>query len=385
MGWIREEAKRRQVSAAIEQAEPQSSENPTLFSPKQEAQWNRIRANLNLAEENSQAGMIVPELGRFRGVTRKLARLVARGLLYVARVVTNSQRKFNIAALASVRDLHYVFRQWEQTKHEQLEQDRRTLVDLIVRCRKLEQQVTDLNTSLGEAVQPTPVVAQTPAARPDLDALYLAFEERFRGNRDVVKERLKVYLPLLHNSTVGRDNTPILDIGCGRGEWLELLRDEGFNSRGIDASPTMVDLSRQLGLKVDQTDAVAHLRSLPDASLGGVTGFHIIEHLPLEILIALLDETVRVLKPGGLALFETPNPENILVGSHDFYLDPTHIKPLPSLQVHFLAEQRGLSRVEIFHLNPPPAEKRLSGSEIAERFNHHFYGPRDYAVIGWRL
>jgi O-antigen chain-terminating methyltransferase len=127
------------------------------------------------------------------------------------------------------------------------------------------------------------------------------------------------------------------------------------------------------------------LRTLPDNCLGGVTGFHIIEHLPLETLIELLDETVRVLRPGGLALFETPNPENILVGSHDFYLDPTHLKPLPSLQVQFLAEYRGLSRVEVLHLNPPPAEKRLSGSEVAERFNHHFYGPRDYAVIGWKL
>jgi hypothetical protein len=152
--WIRQEVTRHQDTLpAAERASAGPNEMP--FSPKQEAQWNRIRANLNLAEENAQAGTIVPELGRFRGVTRKLARFAARGLLYLARVITNSQRKFNVAVLASVRDLHFILRQWEQTEHVKPDLDRQALADLMERCGKLERQIDELRARL-DSDQRTP-------------------------------------------------------------------------------------------------------------------------------------------------------------------------------------------------------------------------------------
>jgi hypothetical protein len=102
-------------------------------------------------------------------------------------------------------------------------------------------------------------------------------------------------------------------------------------------------------------------------------------------LFATLDTTVRVLKPGGMAIFETPNPENVLVSSYSFYLDPTHRHPLPSHMVKFMVEARGLCRVEVMYLHPsdePRVEE--AGLDVAKRFNDYFYGPRDYAVIGWK-
>jgi hypothetical protein len=160
VAWIRQEVVRQQAVLPPSKREPavlpgaSVDPNQKHFSLKQEAQWNRIRASLHLAEENAQAGTIVPELGRFRGITRKLARLVARGILYLGRVFTNSQRKFNIAALASVRDLHNVFRQWEQTEHEQSALDRQALADLRERCGKLERQIADLRARLESDQRP---------------------------------------------------------------------------------------------------------------------------------------------------------------------------------------------------------------------------------------
>jgi len=217
-----------------------------------------------------------------------------------------------------------------------------------------------------------------------LDALYVSFEDRFRGTRADIKENVKVYLPYIKAVNAGTYDSPLLDIGCGRGEWLELLKENGLKAIGVDINSVFVNQCRERKLEVVENDAILYLRSLPDSSIGALTGLHIVEHLPFETLIKLLDETTRVLKAGGVAIFETPNPENILVGSCNFYLDPTHRKPLPSSMMKFMAEARGLSRVEILNLHPVTEEKRLSGSDVADRFNEYFYGPQDYAVIGYK-
>ena len=213
-----------------------------------------------------------------------------------------------------------------------------------------------------------------------LDAFYVALEDEFRGSREEIRNRLKVYLPLVE--AVG--NHPIVDLGCGRGEWLELLHESGYVSTGVDLNRVMIEQCQAKGIEIVESDLVAYLQSLPDASVGAVTGFHVIEHLPFEVLIQLFDETVRVLRSGGVAIFETPNPENLLVGCCNFYLDPTHQHPLPSQLTQFVARSQGLSAVEILYLHPSAEFQKVPKDAIAQRFGDYFYGAQDYAVIGYK-
>jgi len=218
-----------------------------------------------------------------------------------------------------------------------------------------------------------------------LDAFYFAFEERFRGSREEINERLEVYLPRLREAQIAPVDSLILDLGCGRGEWLELLRDNGYRARGIDLNRVVIEQCQSRGLEVVEGDVIAYLQSMPDESVAVITGFHIIEHLPFEILVKLLNEAFRVLRHRGLVIFETPNPANVLVGSCNFYFDPTHRNPLPSLMTQFLGQYCGFAEVEILNLNPSTETAICEDSEIAKRFNECFYGPMDYAIIGYKL
>jgi 2-polyprenyl-3-methyl-5-hydroxy-6-metoxy-1,4-benzoquinol methylase len=217
-----------------------------------------------------------------------------------------------------------------------------------------------------------------------LDAFYASFDEQFRGAREGIKERLKVYLPFVNRVNVDLPDAPVLDIGCGRGEWLELIKEEGLRAEGVDSNTVLAEQCRDSGLTVANEDLNEHLAKVPDNSLGAVTGFHIVEHLPIERLVDLLNETMRVLKPGGVVIFETPNPRNVLVGTCNFYFDPTHRNPIPSEVLKFLLESRGFSDIEVLPLNPSDERPVAGDSEVARRFNEYFYGPMDYGIVGWK-
>jgi SAM-dependent methyltransferase len=215
-----------------------------------------------------------------------------------------------------------------------------------------------------------------------LDALYVSLEDRFRGERSEVKENFKTYLPYLKEAGI---TSAILDIGCGRGEWLELLQEEGIEAKGIDNNRSMIDKCEASGLQVVCANAIDYLRSLADESIGAVTSFHLIEHLEFDILLKMIEEIIRTLKPGGLLILETPNPENALVGSCNFYLDPTHRKPLPSELMQFLLEARGFVDVEVITLHPLLAGRIAGDTELTQRFNDIFYGPMDYAILARKI
>jgi O-antigen chain-terminating methyltransferase len=213
----------------------------------------------------------------------------------------------------------------------------------------------------------------------DFDGFYIEFEDRFRGSRDDVKRLQEVYLDYVRMAGAGTSASPILDVGCGRGEWLELLRERSYVGRGVDRNRVMIAGNRERGLDVVDSDALAYLASLPDDSVGMVTGFHVIEHLPFEGLVRLFDECRRVLRAGGCAVFETPNPENLVVGSYTFHFDPTHRHPLPPQMTEFLAWQRGFAEVEIVRLHPRPEPG--SDQVLLDRW---FRSPTDYAVVAWK-
>lgn len=179
---------------------------------------------------------------------------------------------------------------------------------------------------------------------------YRAFEDRHRGSRDSIQKRQSAYLAFLRPLAQLLPSAMLADIGCGRGEWLELVRSEGWAAQGVDLDEGMLCACRDLGLDVRQEDALSYLQGLPDASVAVVSAFHVAEHLPFDVLQAVTVEALRVLRPGGLLILETPNPENLVVGSSGFYMDPTHTRPLPPLLLSFLPEFVGFSRVKTLRL-----------------------------------
>jgi SAM-dependent methyltransferase len=214
--------------------------------------------------------------------------------------------------------------------------------------------------------------------------VYQAFEAEFRGDPAVVSQRAEAYLPIITSVSAGIPEFPVLDIGCGRGEWLQLLRDRGLAARGVDSNPTFTAHIRALGLEVVEGDAIEYLATAAVSSAGAVTAFHIVEHLEINALLGLVREAYRVVRPGGVVIFETPNPENLVVGSCSFYQDPTHRRPIPPPTLSFYLRHAGFSNVTVtslapLNLVPGPVSDALK--PIVDRFNMG----QDYAVIGYKL
>jgi SAM-dependent methyltransferase len=218
------------------------------------------------------------------------------------------------------------------------------------------------------------------------EGFYVAFEDRFRGARDDVKRRVAVYLPLVRAAGAGTREAPILDIGCGRGEWLDLLREHELVACGVDLNEVAVAGCRARGLDVLQANAIEHLRRRPPDSLGAVSAIHVIEHLPFAQQIELFDEARRVLRPGGIVIFETPNPENLVVGACGFYYDPTHIKPLPPEPFRVILESRGFERVNVIRLHPDSRAPDLGDNpdELTRLVAERLFGPQDFALVGFK-
>jgi 2-polyprenyl-3-methyl-5-hydroxy-6-metoxy-1,4-benzoquinol methylase len=216
-----------------------------------------------------------------------------------------------------------------------------------------------------------------------LDAMYLTFEDRFRGTREDIKERLKTYLPYIEQAAEKNLDASLLDLGCGRGEWLELLKERGYKAQGIDLNRVMTHQCTELGLDVIEADAIEFLIKQKENTYSVITGFHIVEHLPLKALIALLDEARRVLIPGGMIILETPNPENLIVGSCNFYTDPTHRTPIPPNPLKFFVEQRGFVDILIVRLHKVK-EVLPTGQALIDEVIQRYNMEQDYAIIGYK-
>ena len=191
-----------------------------------------------------------------------------------------------------------------------------------------------------------------------MDTFYKQFEDRFRGSRELIFDRLKIYLPLIYPLKDIYPEAGVIDLGCGRGEWLELLLQNGFRTHGVDTDECMLAEARLHGVSVEKEEALIFLKKLPDNSVSLVTGMHVAEHMPFPLLYEVIKQAHRVLKPAGLLILETPNPENMAVASNSFYMDPTHIRPLPPPLLSFIAESLGFRRTTIFRLNGDPVDEK---------------------------
>lgn len=272
---------------------------------------------------------------------------------------------------------------WLELKHyaegELAQKLQRTRMELVLQERRLTLLLEEARRRLPERLERDQLDRMVVEKDHLLDWFYSSLEDQFRGTSEEIKGKLKFYLPILSGAGI---ETDILDLGCGRGEWLEVLKEAGLTARGIDLNRVMIEQCMQRGLEAFAAEAIPYLRGLADNSLNCVTAFHLAEHLPLEDLIRLFDEIIRTLRPGGLVILETPNPENLLVGSCNFYLDPTHRNPIPSETLRFLVESRGFCRLDVFKLHPVLLKKLKGTDELTQHFNEYFFGPQDYAVVG---
>ncbi|WP_261373583.1 class I SAM-dependent methyltransferase, partial [Yersinia rohdei] len=182
------------------------------------------------------------------------------------------------------------------------------------------------------------------------DSFYSEFEKIHRGSRELIKSRLVAYRDFYLPLAEIYPNSNTCDLGCGRGEWLELLNEAGFKTEGIDLDEGMLSYCRDLNLNVRQQDVIQYLQSLDDNSVSLVSTFHLVEHIGFENVKLLVQEALRILKPGGLLIIETPNCENIIVSTNTFHLDPTHVMPIPNQLLSFLTDYSGFKRSKVIRL-----------------------------------
>jgi SAM-dependent methyltransferase len=245
--------------------------------------------------------------------------------------------------------------------------------------RELEERLARLERRgehAGSGVAAPITVAAQPAAAAVPD--YFAFESRMRGSVESIRERQRRYVDDF------RSAAPVLDVGCGRGELLALLREAGVEARGIDADADMVAYARGEGLDVEQADLVQYLEGLEDRSLGGIFMGQVVEHLPAATLVHALRLAAVKLRPGGLLVAETINPLSP-IALRNYFADLTHAQPLVPETLELLARQAGFAQSEIRFLNEP-AERLTEPDDpvIAanvRRLNELLFAPLDYALV----
>ena len=319
---------------------------------------------------------------------RWIRRVVARAAWRGGAELFADQQVLNQAMVEALRDLTAAVRDL-QTQHQKSMRLPTTPEGLQVELRTIREDLRSLQRRpVGDGLPVAPSSSPEPGS-PGLDALYYAFEETFRGSEETIEARLEVYRPWVLKSLAGLPDPVWLDLGCGRGEWLRLLAKSGIVGIGVDSNQGMVAAAHASGLNVLVEDVVQHLRTRGAGTVDGLSAFHLVEHLPPELVLELLREGIRVVRPGGALILETPNPENLQVGAHTFYLDPTHRTPVPPAFLSFLARQAGWEQVDVMRLHADEgdlmrAREAWKGDPTLQQVANLVFGPRDYAVVARR-
>lgn len=312
---------------------------------------------------DAAAGAPAPHRGPLYRAARKVYRLVNRPQI----AVSNALR----ADLTALQGEYAALR-------VELAATNAALASLELPVAKNSQTVEELASALDELGGSVPGASQE-----RVDRLYDDFEREFRGSFEEIAKRVEIYLDWVHASP--DHGAPVLDIGSGRGEWLEVLRRAGISAQGVDVNAEFVRACTERGLAVELMDAFAYLPAVPTASLGTVTAFHLVEHLDIRRLLELVDQAARVLRPGGLLILETPNPTNLNVGASSFFRDPTHRRPVHPDFLTFLVRECGFASAEVRYLHPEDTdtlgEEPDELGDLTDRVRWALLGPQDYAVI----
>ena len=265
---------------------------------------------------------------------------------------------------------------WADMERQRTEQEKSIHTEL-----RLIRQRSSRTATATAPPPPAPAADGTAAAILPFD--YGRFQERFRGSEEYVAKSQSQYLEIC------RGLAPVVDLGCGRGELLELFQTEGVECLGVDSDPDAAGACRDKGLNAEAGDLFEFLRRQEDGSLGAIVSAHVVEHLPPLRLPELVELAAAKLKPAGILALETPNPACLAIFSGDFYLDPTHRRPAPAQQLGFYMEESGLGGVKVRELNPAyktiPELAGLREDPAAGTFVEKFFGGLDYVIWGKKL
>jgi O-antigen chain-terminating methyltransferase len=308
--------------------------------------------------------------------------------IHLLRTVSELQSAFHLRASLieqnfreSVRQQHDDFTQeldrrtldiqkrlWQDMEKIRGEYDRLIHTELRLLRQKL---------AMGSVPLPASAVAPAPQEHPDID--WASFAEQFRGSEEKIREHQKCHVARFTGAS-----GDVLDIGCGRGEFLEAAKAAGLSARGIDLSHESVALCRSKGLDVEQGDMFAYLESLADGSLGGAYCAQVVEHLSPAAVPRLVKLLAQKLRLGALVAIETPNPECLAIFATHFYLDPTHTRPIPPPLLRFYLESAGFGSIEIERLTPA-VDSMPALAELPAAVRDTFFGGLDYAIFARKL
>lgn len=300
------------------------------------------------------------------GLKTFVKRLVRKTTGWYTRPAFDEQRQFNASVTRALNELVIIL----QSNSRVAELENR-LYSLAGESREQSQNIDRIKDKLG---------LQSPEMERLAEGLYVQFEDAFRGSDEFVRGMLEEYRPYIEEAAIQDE---WLDIGCGRGEWLQLMKEWGISARGVDMNADMVAVCRKRGLPAEHADAITALGRLKEASLGGLSAFHVAEHIPFDTLILLLREAMRTVKPGGLILLVTPNPENLAVSSYSFYLDPSHRNPIPPESLIFFVGKLGFVDARVLRMvrrGPRVNTGNADVDALLERLNME----QDYAVLARR-
>lgn len=274
--------------------------------------------------------------------------------------------------IAILKDLnHNVFvrtERFESMISEKVQRSQEQTADLearLLRIQNAARSETSSEASAGSSIS---------------SAFYAAFERRFRSPSDRLEQHLQNYLPYLGEAQPHGAPLQAVDLGCGRGEWLKILKARGFEVTGVDINTITNEAFVGTGIPVIEKDALGFLEGRNKLSLDLISSFHLIEHVEPGYLLNLIQQAFRVLKPGGLLILETPNPENLIVGACNFYIDPTHRHPIPPLALGFMMNYFGFEQLDCLRFEP--ALGAYSGPDsYLKDISRYFSVGQDYAIV----
>ncbi|MEO8347831.1 MAG: class I SAM-dependent methyltransferase [Acidobacteriota bacterium] len=356
----------REIRAAVAEAAPAPAPPPEADPASRDLEHVRIP----LARAEAYVTPTIPDDARLSRAKAWVVRLL--------RFLWRDQTSFNALALEAAGGLVAAVERNRRSIERRFEEFTEDLNQWRKDARRRDS-AQDTRLAYLEALssRETPAVSAVRSAPALPESVYALFEERFRGPSAEVAEKQRFYLPFVWNLP-----GPVFDAGCGRGEFLALLANEGIPARGVETSAIAVDACRALGLDVREGDAIEALTGVATASLGAVVAFQVVEHWPAAATFRFLAEARRAIAPGGVLIVETVNTDS-LAAMNAFYLDPTHVRPVPPEALRFLCDAAGFRELRVEFLSPFPASERLEESSKNDaRLNAILFGPQDYAVIG---